>query len=54
MNISKTLIAATLSFAMIGAATITASAYSPKPQPQPQHQTQVVRSTQACDMYARD
>ena len=26
----------------------------PKPQPQPQHQTQVVRSTQACDMYARD
>ena len=54
MNISKTLIAATLSFAMIGATTATASAHSSKSQTQPQHQTQVVRSSQACDMYARD
>ena len=46
MNISKTLIAATLSFAMIGATTATASAHHNSPQ--------IVRSTQACDMYARD
>ena len=47
MNITRTLLAATVSLGMIGATTVAASAHhAPAPQ--------VVRSSQACDMYARD
>ena len=48
MNISKTLAAAALSVAMIGATTATASAWGPAPAPQ------MVRSPTLCDNYARD
>lgn len=49
MNISKTLIASALSIGMIGTTTATASAFSPTPA-----YPLVVRSAQACDMYAKD
>ena len=44
MNITRTLLAATVAVGMIGATTATASAYNPGP----------ARSPAACDQYAKD
>ncbi len=49
MNISKTLIAATLAVGVVGATTVTASA-SPFAPPQPT----VYRTADMCDAYAKD
>ncbi len=49
MNITKTLLSATLTAGVIAATTATASAYYVTPAPAP-----VVRTSQMCDSYARD
>jgi hypothetical protein len=48
MNISKTLIAATLAVGVVGATTVTASASPFAPQPQ------VIRTAAMCDDYAKE